>query len=100
VLADLAEAAASGTPGDSTGLAGALVTLETNYRFGNDSPIFRLCGAVREGDSQTALELALQSGGRPLPKGAELRAELKEAVLKGYGPYLAERDPVAALAAF
>ncbi len=98
VLADLAE-----------GLPVALVMLRRNYRFGNESAIFRLCEAIREGDAGTALKIVGQAtgeawpdlGGAPLPASADtLAARLRGPVLEGYGEVVAERDPERALAAF
>ncbi len=101
VLADIAEAAAA----PASPLRGALVTLKKNYRFGNESGIFKLCEAVREGDTQAALEMVgdrtrSDLGSAALPVVERLPDALREPVLEGYGLYLAERDPGRALAAF
>ena len=99
VLADIAEAAAvPGTP-----LEGALVMLKKNYRFGNDSAIYRLSEAVRMGNPEAVL-LAMQPApdlcGKPLPAAGGIAERLHDPVVAGYGPYLRERDPARALAAF
>ncbi len=100
VLADLCDAAALPT----SPLHGSLVLLRTNYRFGNESAIYRACEAIRTGDAAAALAIAGEGSaelhGQPLPTGAAWERALREAVLAGYGPTLAERDPARALAAF
>ncbi len=100
VLADLCDAAAA--PGSP--LHGSLVMLRQNYRIGNESAIYRACEAIRHGDAAAALAVATEGDaalhGQPLPTGAAWERELREAVLAGYGPFLAERDPARALAAF
>ena len=59
VLGDIARAASEPGP-----LHGSLVVLDKNYRFGNESNIFALCNAVREGEIERALKI-LNSGERP-----------------------------------
>ncbi|MEI6351232.1 MAG: exodeoxyribonuclease V subunit alpha [Verrucomicrobiota bacterium] len=99
VLADIAEAAvAPGSP-----LEGALVMLKTNYRFGNDSSIYRLSEAVRlgnSGEALTAMQPAADLCRNPLPAAGALAERLRDPVLAGYGAYLRENDPAKALAAF
>lgn len=100
LLADLAEAAAR--PGNP--LAPSMVTLTQNFRFGNDSGIYQFCQAIRQGKTADALAL-LDSGAadlssRPLPAPGQLFETLAPSVVEGYGPYLRERDPQRALAAF
>ena len=59
VLGDIANAASEPGP-----LQGSLVVLEKNYRFGNQSNIFALSNAVRDGAVDRALEI-LNSGEHP-----------------------------------
>lgn len=101
VLGDIAEAASqAGGP-----LQGSLVTLRKNYRFGNDSSIFALCNAVRNGEVNQALEI-LNSGGQPdlgarsVPSPMELPAALQPEIVAGYSPYLRTSDPAQALKEF
>ena len=101
VLADIVDAAA--LPGNP--LHGTLAVLKKNYRFGNESAIYRLCETVREGRSGDALALltAINSddlNSAPLPSPQHLAEALREPVLAGYGAYLRETDPAKALEAF
>ena len=101
VLADIADAAAE--PGSP--LRPALATLRTNHRFGSDSTIYRLCETVRVGDAAAALAIASAPerpdfAAKSLPSPSALSQHLKEAAVSGFGPFLAERDPAAALTAF
>jgi len=101
VLSDIAEAAGdAGSP-----LHGSLVTLEKNYRFGNESGIFRLSGAVREGDAGQVLEIL--NGGdtaglvvAKTPSAAHLAEKLRPRILEGFSPYLRAGDPADALKRF
>ena len=101
VLADIVDAAAI----PSSALHGTLAVLKKNYRFGNESAIYRLCETVRNGGSAEALAL-LQApdsgdlGSAPLPSPQQLAEALRELVLAGYGAYLRETDPAKALEAF
>ena len=98
VLADIADAAS--LPGSP--LQGSLVMLRTNYRFGNESAIYRLSEAVRLGDTEAfeAIESAGDLSRVPLPPPQSLPERLREPVLGGYGPYLRESGPAQALKAF
>ena len=96
VLADIVDAAA---------LQGTLAVLKKNYRFGNESAIYRLCESVREGRSGDALALLAAPGSgdlasAPLPQPQRLAEALRKPVLAGYGPYLRESDPAKALELF
>jgi len=100
ILADIVDAAA--IPGNA--LHGTLALLKKNYRFGNESAIYRLCEAVRAGKGCDALELlSVQSladlGSAPLPSPQQLSNALREPVLAGYGAYMRESDPAKALEA-
>jgi len=98
VLADLVDAA--GVP--ASPLAGSLVMLRRNYRFGNESGIHRLAQAIRAGDAPQTASLLAKGGDQisasPLPAPGGLAAALREPLLSGYGPALRERDPARALA--
>jgi len=101
VLADIVDAAAL----PDNPLHGTLAVLKKNYRFGNESAIYRLCETVREGRSGDALALltAINSddlNSAPLPSPQHLAEALREPVLAGYGAYLRETDPAKALEAF
>ncbi len=90
VLADVVE-----------GLPGAVVRLRKNYRFGNESAIYRLGEAIREGDAAAAMT-AVEMGGeevswRELPAVGGLEEALREPVLAEYGEVVRERDPAKAL---
>jgi exodeoxyribonuclease V alpha subunit len=101
VLGDIAEAASQ--PGGP--LQGSLVVLQKNYRFGNDSSIFALCNAVRDGETDRAFEI-LNSGKRPdlgtqnVPSPKELSAALRPQIVAGYSSYLRASDPAEALKEF
>lgn len=102
VLADLADAAQH----PDSPLHGSLTMLTKNYRFGNESTIYRLCEAIRQGESEQAVGIIHETGHpdldfHPLPPAAtELASALRHRVLEGYGAVLKERDPANALAAF
>ena len=100
VLGDIARAASEPGP-----LHGSLVVLDKNYRFGNESNIFALCNAVREGEIERALKI-LNSGERPdvisgrTPPPLQITERLRQRVIAGYSAYLNEPDPVEALKEF
>ena len=101
VLADIVDAASL----PENALQGTLAVLKKNYRFGNESAIYRLCEAVRNGRGNDALAiLGMPDSGdlhsTPLPSPQHLSEALREPVLAGYGAYLRESDPQKALAAF
>ena len=100
VLGDIANAACEPGP-----LNGSLVVLEKNYRFGNESSIFALSKAVRDGDVDRALEI-LNSGERPdlsvgsTPSRLQIAEQLRQRVVAGYSGYLQTPDPAEALRQF
>ena len=101
VLADIVDAAS--LPGNA--LQGTLAVLKKNYRFGNESAIYRLCETVRLGLQSDAIALLSTPssgdlGSAPLPSPRHLSEALREPVLAGYGAYLRESDPAKALEAF
>ena len=101
VLSDIAEAAsAAGSP-----LHGSLVTLEKNYRFGNESGIFKLSGAVREGNADGVFNILTAGNTTGLavaktPSSTQLAEKLRARVLAGFSPYLRAVDPAEALRQF
>ena len=100
VLGDIARAASEPGP-----LHGSLVVLDKNYRFGNESNIFALCNAVREGEIERALKI-LNSGERPdvisgrTPPPLQVTERLRQRVIAGYSAYLRAPDPAEALKEF
>ena len=100
VLGDIARAASEPGP-----LHGSLVVLDKNYRFGNESNIFALCNAVRDGEIERALKI-LNSGERPdvisgrTPPPLQVTEQLRQRVIAGYSAYLRAPDPAEALKEF
>jgi exodeoxyribonuclease V alpha subunit len=100
VLGDIAVAASEPGP-----VHGSLVMLDKNYRFGNDSNIFALCNAVRDGEIERALEI-LHSGESPdvssekTPSPLQVTDQLRHRVIAGYSSYLRASDPAEALKEF
>lgn len=99
VLADLvAAAAAPGSP-----LAGCVMTLQKNYRFGAASGIPQLCQAVRRGEADKVVAL-LRAGRKPdlvsteISTLAELAGLLADRAVAGFGRLAGEADPATALA--
>ena len=89
-------------------LADCLIELRKNYRFGEQSSIYRLSRAVNEGNSERALEVLRESSDsigaqvswKPLPAPAALKEALKPHVLSRYKDYLKAADPAQTLQAF
>jgi exodeoxyribonuclease V alpha subunit len=83
------------------------VQLRKNYRFGQQSAIYRLSDAINEGRAEDALQILRDCGANastdlvsaPLPRRAELKAALRERVTAGFSEFLKTSDPLAALAA-
>ena len=102
VLGDICEAAKTSHGG---GLAGCVVQLERNYRFGSKNGLLALSRVVNAGDASAAMELLSSAGAgaaiasRPLPARSQLKAALRERVIAEFGPVLDAPDPAAALAA-
>jgi exodeoxyribonuclease V alpha subunit len=100
VLGDIARAASEPGP-----LHGSLVVLDKNYRFGNESNIFALCNAVREGEIERALNI-LNSDDRPdvisgrTPHPLQVAERLRQRVVAGYSACLRAPDPAEALKEF
>ncbi|MCE5275223.1 MAG: exodeoxyribonuclease V subunit alpha [Deltaproteobacteria bacterium] len=88
--------------GGEPGMQDSLAELTTTYRFAEDSPIYRLSIEINEGNIPAVLEILrgstgdeLSSGKLPAPQ--ELKDAAKDAVLRGYGPYLGAGDVGACL---
>ncbi len=89
VLGEIADAASE----PASPLHGSLVTLQKNYRFGDDSAIAKLCELVRTGQVNPALEVLLSNstpelGSALVPKPGQLPLTLREHVIAGYSGYL------------
>jgi exodeoxyribonuclease V alpha subunit len=100
ILGDIAMAATQPGP-----LRGSLVVLSKNYRFGNESNIFALCNAVRDGEIERALEI-LNLGERPdvgaekTPPPLQVKEQLRQRAIAGYSAYLRTSNPAEALMEF
>ncbi len=104
VLSGIVEAAEGGE-GRGGALAGAATLLRKNYRFGNESGIFRVCNAIREGDAEETMRVLRDERfpdveWRPLPEGEGLKEGLRALVLAGLRSQVEARDPAEALAEF
>ncbi len=101
VLGEIADAAS--VPGGP--LEGSLVTLQKNYRFGDESPIATLCELVRTGSVEETLAMLQQSehpglGGALTPSPTQLATMLRAQVIEGYSTYLRAGDAGNALREF
>ena len=92
--------------GNAAALAGCIVELKKNYRFGADNGILALSRAINAGDAAQALALFGNAGekrdgvGRAgLTAPERLKAQLRGPVLAGFGDVLRARDPLGALKA-
>jgi exodeoxyribonuclease V alpha subunit len=99
VLAEIVDAAVS--PGSP--LRNAVVTLEKNYRFSEQSGIHHLCGSVRQGDANQAMRILRDQHypdlvSNDVPERLALGAKLTKAVLAGFSAFATEKEPAAALA--
>jgi exodeoxyribonuclease V alpha subunit len=98
VLADIVDAATS----SKSPLHHAVVTLEKNYRFSELSGIHHLCVAVRQGDSEKAVQI-LRDKHHPDLVSTELHGhysvagKFSEAILAGFSAFAHEKEPAAAL---
>jgi exodeoxyribonuclease V alpha subunit len=88
-------------------LSDCVVQLKKNYRFGQQSAIYRLSNAINEGRADDALQVLKDSGANaaadvvsaPLPRRAGLKEALRTRVTAGFSEFLRAADPPAALAA-
>jgi exodeoxyribonuclease V alpha subunit len=87
-------------------LADCVVQLKKNYRFGDQSAIYRLSNAINEGRAEEALTI-IQDCGRhrasdlasaSLPRRAELKEALRVRVVEGFSRFLKASEPLEALA--
>ena len=93
--------------GRASDLGDCIIELRKNYRFGDQSGIYRLSRAVNDGDSGKAREVLSESSGsagspvswKPLPAPAALKAALKPIVLSRYQGHLHAETPAEALSA-
>jgi exodeoxyribonuclease V alpha subunit len=97
VLAGIVEASATVGEAANAPLDGAVSFLWQNYRFGNESPIFRLCQAARTGDADQFTSLRREMGWKDGVSADQLKEELRETVLAGFGDLLRETSPEGAL---
>lgn len=105
VLSGIVEAALEApAPSAAPPLGGSATLLTINYRFGNASPIFRICNAVRDGEAEAALAVFQESspdlGRTELPAAGALKESLRARVVEGYRELLQQTEPAAALEAF
>ena len=88
-------------------LADCVVQLQRNYRFGEQSAIYRLSSAINTGQPDEVLRILRDCQGgvatdlvaAALPRRAELKAALRERVTAGFSAFLKASDPLQALAA-
>ena len=84
-----------------------MVQLRKNYRFSEQSAIYRLSNAINEGHAEDALQILKDSSANlltdlistPLPRRGELKEALRARVSAGFGEFLKAPDPASALAA-
>lgn len=103
VLGGIVEAAVETPAGRAAPpLAGVVTLLNRNYRFGNESGIFRVCNAVRDGDAAASFDL-LRGGKasdavlRDLPPPSGLKEALRPRVVAGFREFAGKTDPEEAL---
>ena len=81
--------------------------LRKNYRFGEQSAIYRLSNAINEGRAEEALTILRDcAGGRgsdlasaALPRRAGMKGALRDPITAGFREFLKASDPLEALAA-
>jgi exodeoxyribonuclease V alpha subunit len=89
-------------------LGDCIVELRKNYRFGEQSGIYRLSQAVNDGDAERAIEALRNAGDSPdsqvswrlSPEPSTLKAALKPHVLGNFSSYLKCANPATALRYF
>ncbi|WP_373500862.1 exodeoxyribonuclease V subunit alpha [Desulfococcus sp.] len=98
--------ACPGTENSAPGLSDSIVLLRKSYRFGENSGIARASREINAGNGKSTLAV-LESDACPdvrwraLPRSEGMARAIRDAVIGGYGPYLACRDdPPAAFQAF
>jgi len=87
-------------------LADCIVQLSRNYRFSEQSAIYRVSSAINAGDPEQVLGIlgdcrstATDLVAAALPGRAKLKAALRERVTAGFSAFLKAADPLQALAA-
>ena len=88
-------------------LADCVVQLRKNYRFGEQSAIYRLSNAINDGRVDEALTILRDCAigqtsdltSAALPRRAELKEALRARVTEEFGEFLKASDPLEALAA-
>lgn len=91
---------------EAASLGDCVVQLKKNYRFGENSAIFRLSTAINEGRVEDAFTILRSSSGdahsdlssMALPGRAKLKEALKEKIIAGFGDFLKTSDPLQAIA--
>ena len=105
VLSGIVEAAEIRTEAAKAPLAEQVTVLHKNYRFGNESGIYHLCNAIREGDSVRAIKI-LEGGQYPelkwesVPTVNDLEEKLRPYVVSGLRSFVEATSPKEALEAF
>ena len=88
-------------------LADCVVQLRKNYRFGEQSAIYRLSNAINDGRAEDALKILRDSANdrasdlesAALPRHAALKEALRSPVSAGFNEFLKASDPLEVLAA-
>ena len=88
-------------------LGDCVVQLKKNYRFGENSAIFRLSTAINGGRSEDVFAILRNSSteaesdliSKALPDRAQLKDALTEKVIAGFSEFLKTSDPLQAIAA-
>jgi exodeoxyribonuclease V alpha subunit len=87
-------------------LADSIVRLTYSHRFKPDSGIGALARAINQGNAEEAWKLLCAAGAgeaiglAPPARARQIRAELRNAVVRGFQPYLQADDPAVRLNAF
>lgn len=105
VLNGIVEAASRTADGENEPpLHGVATLLRKNFRFGNESAIFRLCTAVRQGEDSAAIRILNETSATDvrrfdLPEPGRLKERLRPLILDKWEDFLHAADPAAALEA-
>ena len=94
-------------PAANKPLAACVVQLRRNYRFGEQSLIYQLSGAIKSGNADSALQILRRCEGKnagdlaaaALPGRGQLKAALRDPIVSGLRAFMQARDPLAVLAA-
>jgi len=89
-----------------TALTDCVVQLQRNYRFGEQSSIYRVSSAINAGDPEQVLRIlgdcrstATDLAAAALPRRAEFKTALRNRVTAGFSAFLKAAHPLQALAA-